>query len=84
MQASTVNATSFGLFRKGSNAKVAASVSYAATNHKATLDPTHTLKRGTYRAVVTTDAKELAGNRLDQDPTLAGLQQEVWTFRVQN
>jgi hypothetical protein len=57
---------------------VAASVSYAATNHKATLDPTDTLKRGAYRAVVTTDAKDLAGNRLDQDPTLAGLQQGVW------
>ena len=84
MQASTVNAASFGLFKKGSNVKVAASVGYDATTHRATLDPTDALKRGTYRAVVTTDAKDLAGNRLDQDPTLAGLQQQVWTFRVQN
>ena len=84
MQVSTVNATSFGLFKKGSNVKLAASVNYDATTHRATLDPTYALKRGTYRAVVTTDAKDLAGNRLDKDPALAGLQQEVLTFRVQN
>ena len=83
MQALTLNSASFGLFKKGSNVKVSASVSYDATTHRATLDPTGVLKRGTYRAVVTTDAKDLAGNRLDQDPTLTGLQQEVWTFRVQ-
>jgi hypothetical protein len=83
MQTSTLNTTSFGLFKKGSSVKVAASVSYDATTRRATLDPTDALKRGTYRAVVTTDAKDLAGNRLDQDPTLTGLQQEVWTFRVQ-
>jgi hypothetical protein len=36
----------------------------------------------TYKAVVTTDAKDLVGNRLDQNSTLTGLQQKVWTFTV--
>lgn len=33
-------------------------------------------RRGvTYKAVVTTVAKDVAGNQLDQNPTLSGLQQ---------
>ncbi len=33
-----------------------------------------------YKAVVTTGARDLAGNALDQDPTTAGDQQKSWTF----
>ena len=39
------------------------------------------LSAGTkYKAVVTTGAKDLAGNRLDQNTTLTGNQQKSWTF----
>jgi hypothetical protein len=38
----------------------------------------------TYKAVVTTGAKDVAGNPLDQNPTAAGLQQKVWLFTVSN
>jgi hypothetical protein len=83
MKASTINATTFKLLKKGSTTKVAASVSYDATAHRATLDPASSLTRGaTYRAVVTTDARDRAGNRLDQDSILSGLQQTAWNFKV--
>ena len=85
MNASTVNATTFELFKKGTTTKLSATISYDATAHRATLDPTNSLKRGTtYKAVVTTGAKDVAGNRLDQDPALSGLQQKVWFFTVKN
>ena len=32
--------------------------------------------------IVTTDAKDLAGNRLDQNPSKAGNQPKVWRFTV--
>jgi hypothetical protein len=34
----------------------------------------------TYKAVVTTKAKDLAGNQLDQNDTQTGLQQKAWLF----
>jgi Bacterial Ig-like domain len=44
-----------------------ATVSYSAATDKATLNPTNSLQSGaTYRAVVTTGAKDLAGNPLAQ------------------
>jgi hypothetical protein len=82
---STINGTTFKLFRKGSTTKVGATVSYDGSSDRntATLDPTNSLMRGvTYKAVVTTDARDLVGNRLDQNSTLTGLQQKVWTFTV--
>ena len=73
----------FKLFKKGSTTQLAAVVSYAAATDKATLNPNNNLKRGaTYKAVVTTVAKDMAGNRLDQDGTTSGLQQKVWYFTV--
>jgi len=85
MMASTINGTTFKLFRKGTTTKVGASVSYDATADRATLDPTNALKRGvSYKAVLTTDAKDLAGNRFDQNSSLSGLQQKVWYFKVSN
>jgi large repetitive protein len=88
MKASTINTTTFKLFRKGSTTKLAATITLnanlaAGTANGATLDPTNSLKRGvTYKAVVTTGAKDVAGNSLDQNSTLYGLQQKVWTFTV--
>jgi hypothetical protein len=79
--ASVINA--FKLFRKGSTNRIAATVTYDADTDTATLDPTNNLKRGaTYKAVVTTVAKDMAGNRLDQDGSRAGLQQKVWFFEI--
>ena len=63
-------------------------VSLSTDGLKATLNPfgtsttTH-LARGTkYKAVITTGARDVAGNQLDQNTTTAGLQQKAWTFTV--
>ena len=73
----------FKLFKKGSTTQIAAQVSYDAATDTATLNPHNNLRRGvTYKAVVSTVAKDLAGNRLDQDDSTAGLQQKVWFFEI--
>jgi hypothetical protein len=83
MMSSSINTTTFKLFEQGSTTKVGATVSYSASTDTATLDPTNSLKSGvTYKAVVTTGAKDVAANPLDQNPAAAGLQQKAWTFTV--
>ena len=52
---------------------------------KATLDPYGTsskvlASKTKYKAIVTTGAKDVAGNALDQDPAASGNQQKVWYF----
>jgi N-acetylglucosamine-6-sulfatase len=85
MKASSINATTFKLFEKGSPTKLSAAVSYSASTDKATLDPTNSLQKGvTYEAVVTTGARDVAGNHLDQSTTQSGLQQKAWSFTVSN
>jgi hypothetical protein len=75
MLASSINGTTFKLFRKGSTTKLAATVSYPDLNSPAKLDPRDSLRSGvTYKAVVTTGAKDLAGNSLAQ--------QKAWFFKV--
>ena len=75
MMASSINGQTFKLFKKGSTTKLAASVSYNSTNHTAMLDLSNSLRSGaTYKAVVTTGAKDLAGNSLAQ--------QKSWFFKV--
>jgi hypothetical protein len=82
-EASVVSA--FKLYRKGSTNQIAATVTYDAATDTATLNPTNNLRRGaTYKAVVTTQAKDEAGNRLDQNGSKAGLQRKVWFFEVDN
>jgi subtilisin-like proprotein convertase family protein len=85
MMASSINGQTFKLFKKGSTTKISATVSYNPTTKTATLNPfgstTTRLARGTsYKAVVTTGATDMAGNQLDQNPSLAGLQQKKWFF----
>ena len=52
----------------------------------ATLDPfgssttTHLSSDTKYKAIVTTGAKDVAGNPLDQHPTIDGFSQKTWTF----
>jgi N-acetylglucosamine-6-sulfatase len=79
MLASSINGTTFKLFKKGSTTKISATVSYDPTSRTATLNPfgstTTRLAQGiTYKAVVTTGAKDLAGNPLAQ--------QYRWFFTV--
>jgi Tol biopolymer transport system component len=82
---STITGTTFKLMKAGTTTAIGAVVSYNATSNKATLNPNANLQLGTkYKAVVTTGAQDLAGNRLDQNPTTAGLQQKAWTFTIRN
>jgi dipeptidyl aminopeptidase/acylaminoacyl peptidase len=83
MKASSVNAKTFKLFEEDSTTKIAAAVNYSAATDKATLNPTEALRKGaTYKAVVTSGAKDAAGNPLDQNTAKPGLQQKPWVFTV--
>jgi Bacterial Ig-like domain len=83
MMASSINTRTFKLFKKGSTTKVDAGVTFvpddpATTDTfdpRATLDPKDSLQSGvTYKAVVTTGAKDSVGNPLAQ--------QYKWFFTV--
>jgi Bacterial Ig-like domain len=70
------------LLKDGTTTKILATVTYDADVDPltATLDPNEPLRRGvTYKAVITTGAKDLAGNFLDQVST-ASSQQKAWSF----
>lgn len=83
MNAYIINGTIFQLFKKGSTKKLAAAVSYSASTDTATLDPTSSLQGGaTYKAVVSTVARDLAGNFLDQNSASTSLQEMAWSFTV--
>jgi Tol biopolymer transport system component len=83
MDSTTINGTTFQLFKKGTTTQIPAQVSYNADAETAKLDPTNNLRRGVaYKVVVTTWAKDLAENRLDQDSSTSGFQQMRWFFRV--
>lgn len=85
MRNASINTNTVKLMRAGTTTPLAAAVSYDAEKKKAILNPNNNLKRGAkYKAVVTVGAKDLAGNRLDQNPSVAGNQQKVWFFRVRN
>jgi hypothetical protein len=85
MKGDTIDGTTFQLFKKGTTTQIPATVSYNADAETAKLDPTNNLRRGVaYKAVVTTWAKDLAENRLDQDSSTSGFQQMRWFFRVDN
>lgn len=72
------------LYKKGSGNLEDATMGYNAADRKVTLWPPNPLKRGvTYKAVVTTRAQDLAGNRLDQNRNRAGLQPKVWYFTIE-
>jgi N-acetylglucosamine-6-sulfatase len=91
MMASSINTQTFKLLKvtsSGTTQITNVSVSLSTDGLTATLNPfatsttTH-LARGTkYKAVITTGARDVAGNQLDQNSTLSGLQQKAWTFTV--
>jgi hypothetical protein len=71
----SIDGQTFTLSKKGSSTKIAAAIGYVAATDTATLDPTNSLRsRVTYKAVVSTGAKDLAGNPLAQ--------QYRWFFTV--
>lgn len=81
MEKSTVTASTVKLVKAGTTTAVPATVGYDRATKKATLNPSAKLAKGTrYKATVSTGAKDLAGNALDQSKALAGEQPKVWSF----
>jgi len=66
-----------------SGKKVPVVLAYDAKRHRVVLKPRRPLRHDTkYRVVVATTVRDMAGNRLDQNPAKKGLQKAVWTFRT--
>ena len=85
MYESSIDGASFTLEwdNGGSWDPVAGSVSYDDGQKKATFTPLSSLTPSViYRATVTTDVQDRAGNNLDQDPGTGGNQQYQWSFTV--
>jgi hypothetical protein len=82
MNEASVEAPGVVTLKKSSGgAAVAASVTYNPTTKKVILNPNLSLARNTlYSAKVTTGARDLAGNALDQNSTTAGNQAKSWKF----
>ena len=75
----TLTSASVQLFSGNSTKPVKATLK--RTSNSVTLTPSSKLDANiTYRAVVSTGVKDLAGNALDQDPNLADNQPKQWTF----
>jgi hypothetical protein len=92
MKQTTLNQSTFKLFKvtsSGTTQVTNVTVSLSADGLRATLDPFGTsstllAKNTKYQATITTGAKDLAGNALDQDSTNAGSQPKTWFFTVTN
>jgi Tol biopolymer transport system component len=91
MDPSTLTKLTFQLFKvntDGSTTQITnVTVAPSTEGLKATLNPfgtsTTLLAKSTrYKAVVTTGAKDVAGNSLDQNPTTSGNQQMAWSFKT--
>ena len=82
MNEASVEAAGVVTLKKSSGgAAVAASVTYNSTTKKEILNPNLSLARNTlYTAKVTTGARDLAGNQLDQNSATAGNQAKTWKF----
>lgn len=85
MKAATINRNTFKLFKASSTIPLRATVNYDGMGGRALLNPNSNLRSGTrYKAIVTTSAKDLSGNGLDQNLNVAGNQQKVWFFTTRN
>ena len=88
MSPTSITKSTFKLFKvtsSGTTQVTNVTVALSSDGLKATLNPFGTstallAARTKYKAVVTTGAKDLAGNALDQNSTTAGNQQKTWTF----
>jgi Bacterial Ig-like domain/Cadherin-like domain len=88
MDAATLNDAegdgNFTLKKTSDNSLVGAVVSYNATDKKATLNPNADLAYNTqYTATVSTGAKDLAGNALDQDGAAGTQDSKTWSFTTE-
>lgn len=86
MGADSISVNTIQLLRVGTDTPLPAAVSYDATANKALLNPDAPLVRGAkYRVMVTPEAKDEAGNRLDQDQDPSnGNQKKAWFFTVRD
>ncbi len=86
MRARSINTNTLKLFNTATNTQIDAVVSYEASTKKAVVDPNANLRSGVrYKAVVSSGAKDKAGNSLDQNQNPSdGNQPKVWFFRVRN
>jgi hypothetical protein len=92
MDPTTITTSTFKLFRCSSTTSTNCAtqitnvtISRSADRLKATLNPYGTSStllagRTKYKVVVSTGAKDEAGNQLDQDSSMAGNQNKVWYF----
>jgi len=81
MRRTSLSDTSVKLRRKGSTAPIAAKVTYNKATRTVTIDPAGALRPGTtYQVMVTTRAKDVAGNALDQKQAKTGNQAARWMF----
>jgi subtilisin-like proprotein convertase family protein len=77
----TLTSHTVKLVRKGTTVRIPATLTYDRTTHTVTIDPARRLRNHTtYKVAVTADVKDLAGNALDQRPSVAGNQRACWTF----
>ena len=82
MRADSVR-SAFKLYKKGCTTAIRATLTYDPATKSAVLNPSANLQLGaTYKAVVTTGARDLSGNALDQNPSVAGNQMKAWYFTV--
>ena len=83
----SITKSTFKLFKvksTGSTTQITnVTVALSSDGINATLNPSNPLAANTkYKAVVTTGARDLAGNQLDQSSTTNGKQPKVWTFKT--
>ena len=77
----TLTTSTVTLVRKGTTTRLSATLTYDRRSHTVTIDPSRRLRyHTTYKVVVTTGVKDMAGNALDQKPSVAGNQKARWTF----
>ena len=82
MDPNTLGPTTFKLTDAATGTAISATVSYDAATKKATLTPSQPLSASKrYKATVTTGAKDMSGNALDQKPK-KGKQPMVWYFNT--
>ena len=83
MRANSINTTSFTLRKAGATNAIPATVTYIDAFRLAALNPSANLEPGaTYIATLTSGARDLAGNGLDQNLDVAGDQPKTWRFTV--
>jgi hypothetical protein len=82
LRRSSVHKRAVVLKKEGSSEKVRATLTYLPGKQRIRLDPKRNLdRRSTYRVVLKSSIKDMAGNRFDAKPK-PGMQSLRWTFRT--